>query len=65
MNKDKYKIRNWSVYNKQLEERGNINIWILENLVKQWQYKYGKKEFKKRGGEYISIIFLFDDPVCL
>jgi hypothetical protein len=50
MSKDKYKIRNWSDYNKSLEERGKINIWIPEDLVNQWQYKYGKKEYKKRGG---------------
>jgi hypothetical protein len=53
MSKDKYKVRNWSIYNKGLEERGNINILIPEDLVNQWQYKYDKKELKKRGGEYV------------
>lgn len=61
MSKDKYKIRDWSTYNKGLEDRGNINIWIPEDLVKQWQYEYGKDELKKRGGEYVysdlAIIF--------
>lgn len=61
MRKDKYKIRDWSTYNKGLEDRGNINIWIPEDLVKQWQYEYGKDEHKKRGGEYVyselAIIF--------
>jgi len=61
MSKDKYKIRDWSAYNKGLEDRGNINIWIPEDMVKQWQYEYGKDEVKKRGGEYVysdlAIIF--------
>ena len=61
MSKDKYKVSNWSSYNKRLEDRGKISIWIPEDLVKQWQYKYGKEAVKKQGGEYIysdlAIIF--------
>jgi len=61
MSKDKYKIRDWKRYNKSLEDRGDINIWIPEDMVNRWQYSYSKKEIKKRGGSYIysdlAIIF--------
>ena len=38
MSKDKYKIRDWSAYNKGLEDRGNINIWIPEDMVGDTTY---------------------------
>lgn len=34
--KEKYKIKNWSSYNKSLENRGNINIWLCETAIKKW-----------------------------
>jgi Transposase DDE domain len=39
--KDKYKVTNWSEYNKNLKERYNINVWVDADLAKDW---YAKKE---------------------
>ena len=35
--KDKYKIRNWKAYNKALQQRGNVCIWIEDSLVGEWK----------------------------
>lgn len=44
--KPKYKTRNWSEYNKALEERGNITLWINEANDGTW---YEFKDPKKKG----------------
>lgn len=35
--KDKYKIRNWKAYNKALQQRGNVSIWIEQSLLREWK----------------------------
>lgn len=35
--KDKYKIRNWKTYNKTLQQRGSVSIWIEESLLREWK----------------------------
>ena len=47
--KDKYKIVNWSEYNKSLIKRGSITIWINEEVIKGWNYE-GKQ---KKGGKKV------------
>jgi len=37
--KDKYRITNWSSYNKSLVNRGDITIWIEEEAIANWYYK--------------------------
>lgn len=37
--KAKYKITNWSTYNKSLIGRGNISLWIDYESVKGWYYE--------------------------
>lgn len=32
----KYKIGNWSEYNRALIQRGSINIWMEEESLKKW-----------------------------
>ncbi len=32
----KYRIRNWSEYNKALIQRGSINVWMDEESIKKW-----------------------------
>lgn len=32
----RYKIRNWSEYNKSLVKRGNVTIWFSEETIKAW-----------------------------
>lgn len=34
--KVKYKVVNWSSYNKSLKERGKITIWLPNNLPELW-----------------------------
>lgn len=36
--KDKYKIVNWSAYNKSLISRGDITVWLDEEVIAQWSY---------------------------
>ena len=37
--KDKYRVTNWSDYNKSLVKRVDITIWISEEAVSKWYYK--------------------------
>ena len=53
MSKDKHKVRNWSEYNKGLEQRGNINIWIPSDLVETWQLTYSEQSIRTKGGQEI------------
>jgi len=32
----KYRIRNWSEYNKSLQKRGSINIWFSDDAIEKW-----------------------------
>jgi IS5 family transposase len=48
MSKDKYKVTNWSSYNKGLKQRGSITLWISSNLSEQWKWAGASK----RGGQY-------------
>ncbi|MFT5950945.1 MAG: hypothetical protein ACI9BN_001201, partial [Francisella sp.] len=34
--KQKYKITNWSEYNKALKNRGSIDFWLTDNAIEQW-----------------------------
>ena len=34
--KQKYKVSNWHEYNNALRERGNIEIWITDDVIKSW-----------------------------
>jgi Transposase DDE domain len=34
--KGKYRIRNWSEYNKALIQRGSITLWFSEDAIDQW-----------------------------
>ena len=36
----KYKIRNWSEYNRSLIQRGSITVWIDEKAIKNWFSSY-------------------------
>ena len=50
MVKAKYKLKNWSVYNKSLVNRGSINLWFSNNLEQGWFYKT-----KKDGDKSVKI----------
>lgn len=36
LRKGKYKVVNWSSYNKSLEKRGDITIWFTEEWIEKW-----------------------------
>ena len=36
MPKQKYKISNWPDYHEALRQRGNIEIWLSEEIVDLW-----------------------------
>ena len=42
--KAKYKVKNWSVYNQSLVNRGNITLYFDESVLDSW---YDKGQFKK------------------
>ncbi len=46
--RDKYKINNWSSYNKSLKNRGKITFWFSEDVRENWYYKGPNKP----GGEF-------------
>lgn len=48
--KIKYRIRNWSQYNKSLVQRGSINIWLSEDAIEKWTALHSKH---KQGRPYI------------
>ena len=37
--RETYKIKNWSNYNKSLVNRGDISIWLSEDVKRGWYYK--------------------------
>ena len=32
----KYKVANWHEYNKSLKDRGDITIWITDDVSEKW-----------------------------
>jgi len=32
-----YKVQNWTQYNKSLEKRGSLSLWISEDALEKWQ----------------------------
>lgn len=47
--KEKYRITNWSDYNKSLVSRGDITIWLDEDSLSEW-FDDGPSQ---KGGQYI------------
>ena len=39
-----YKITNWQTYNKSLLKRGDINLWLSPDVLKDWQSKEVPKQ---------------------
>lgn len=48
MSKDKYRVRNWSEYNRGLINRGRINIWLEQEVVEQWKPDHTGKAGRPR-----------------
>lgn len=59
--KEKYKVVNWSAYNKSLKERGKISIWLPNNLSELWYRStedtvVGKQKYSDVAIEFCMII---------
>ena len=37
--KTQYRVRNWRAYNESLVQRGNLTVWVSEDIVAQWNYQ--------------------------
>lgn len=53
--KEKYRINNWSAYNKSLIKRGSINLWIPSDIA-DWWYGNGKNTYSDRAIETMLTI---------
>jgi IS5 family transposase len=51
----KYKITNWSAYNKALMQRGSITLWISDD-ISSWWYGTGKNTYSDRAIETMLTI---------
>jgi uncharacterized protein YggL (DUF469 family) len=49
--KDQYRVKNWSIYNKALENRGNITLYFDEEAIKNW---YSLSSGQRGGQEVYS-----------
>ena len=47
--KARYRIRNWTGYNKSLVQRGSITLWLDDEVLKNWHPKPAEK--RHRGGQ--------------
>lgn len=47
--KNKYRVRNWVKYNDSLTQRGNITLWIDEDVLRAWRPDPNAP--RKRGGQ--------------
>jgi hypothetical protein len=45
--KTKYRVGNWSDYDRSLVERGNLTIWLSPDAIARWQ----AKPSRRRGGQ--------------
>jgi hypothetical protein len=46
--KVKYRVRNWSEYNKSLVQRGSLTLWVDEEVISAWK----PEGPRQRGGQY-------------
>jgi hypothetical protein len=46
--RSQYKITNWSAYNQALKQRGSLEVWVSDEVEKQWYYQ-GESQ---RGAQY-------------
>ena len=35
-NKKRYKLKNWSEYNRALKQRGSMELWVNDEVIDQW-----------------------------
>lgn len=45
-----YRVRNWSYYNRALVDRGDISLWLNEEVIGEW---YAKAKSRKMGRPHV------------
>ena len=50
-----YRVKNWSVYNRSLVQRGSLTVWLSQEAIDGWRYD-GPAQ---RGAQ-----FLYSDRLC-
>ena len=45
--KTKYRVGNWSDYDRSLVERGNLTVWLSPEAIARWSAKFSRR----RGGQ--------------
>ncbi len=55
--KQKYRIRNWSEYNKSLIKRGSLTLWFDERSITQW-HQVEKTGKRGRTAKYADLAIL-------
>ena len=51
--KPKYKLKNWSAYNKALESRGSVTLYFSDEAIDQWYDQSCCQNDKKPGGQNV------------
>ena len=55
LRKGKYKVKNWSEYNKSLKNRGDITFWLSEDALENWEIKDSVIRTRGRQVKYSKI----------
>lgn len=63
--KVKYKPRSWHDYNKSLVERGNLSVWISDEVIEDWQTLQDSQRGAPRQYSDLAIKTMLDSNVCL
>ena len=45
--KTKYRVSNWSAYNECLRQRGDLTVWVADDVAQNW----AARRCKTRGGQ--------------
>lgn len=49
--KTRYEITNWPEYNKALQERGSVTLWLSDDVIKAW-YETKNKKTRQQGRQF-------------
>ena len=50
--KQKYKLSNWSEYNEALKRRGDIEVWLSQEIIDALLVDFINYYGSRRGGDY-------------
>lgn len=55
LRQEKYKVTNWSSYNKSLKSRGDLTIWFTQEGIDKWLENEANKQYRGRPIQYSDI----------